>query len=531
MYRRGDVEIVRYCYYVNVDKLYQFTPRHNNEEEFAYRSRVITSYVPWYKTKSLTIDEKDKPYLRKFTREIYIFYKNYYSNLIRLLLSYSKEEVAKLFTELPETINLSDLQAAMSVSLLIRNSEINTLEPVFFTNYDTAIALENDMRENMYVTRDEKYYQPHYGLIQLTEELWDAICKTTKVRTPDMLFDKKPKSKQLYDKRSHWDTIQNRLQQLKPLFTVPGVFVAGGAIFSILSGGKIKDIDIFFYDQGNLEERIKQLMGPMLKTAKQLFIDARSHKTLFIRTKNSLTITTTGQDFQIILRHYSTPSEIIHGFDVDSCCMGYDGKNIWFTQRALFALYNGYNTVNFERLSPSYEHRLAKYGTRGMAVRIPGFHRAKISNLSKLNRVFRSYKGLDILILADYLFQNKLTKTVRSDNVSDYNGYDGKVGGQQLKYQFRKMGISVSSDFEKIDTNWIVDKKHKLNYIRTSSLDYALHIPSNVYGFTADYATWAIPKDISWKVTNPGEQMTNTFHQIILKDNSVWYKGKLYNPE
>lgn len=28
---------------------------------------------------------------------------------------------------------------------------------------------------------------------------------------------------------------------------------------------------------------------------------------------------------------------------------------------------------------------------------------------------------------------------------------------------------------------------------------------------------------MSWKTTNPGEQMTGTFHKLVLDDRSVWY--------
>lgn len=33
---------------------------------------------------------------------------------------------------------------------------------------------------------------------------------------------------------------------------------------------------------------------------------------------------------QIILRQYKSPAEILMGFDVDCCSVGYDGKNVRF---------------------------------------------------------------------------------------------------------------------------------------------------------------------------------------------------------
>jgi hypothetical protein len=37
------------------------------------------------------------------------------------------------------------------------------------------------------------------------------------------------------------------------------------------------------------------------------------------------------------------------------------------------------------------------------------------------------------------------------------------------------------------------------------------------------------PQKIQWKIINPGEQATSTFHQLILKDLNIWYNGKFYN--
>ena len=62
---------------------------------------------------------------------------------------------------------------------------------------------------------------------------------------------------------------------------------------------------------------------------------------------------------QIIRRLYICPYQIIAGFDVDCCCIlsNLDGQ-IYATERGVYAISGGYNVVNFDRLSPSYEYRL-----------------------------------------------------------------------------------------------------------------------------------------------------------------------------
>ncbi|CAN0459671.1 unnamed protein product, partial [Ectocarpus sp. 12 AP-2014] len=68
---------------------------------------------------------------------------------------------------------------------------------------------------------------------------------------------------------------------------------------------------------------------------------------------------------QIVLRLYKTLAEVLHGFDVDACSVGFDGHTVWATNRAARAICKRYNLVDVSRRSPSYESRLFKYGKRG----------------------------------------------------------------------------------------------------------------------------------------------------------------------
>lgn len=63
---------------------------------------------------------------------------------------------------------------------------------------------------------------------------------------------------------------------------------------------------------------------------------------------------------QIILRLYSSPAEILMGFDVDSCSCGFDGKQVYMTPRCHQALVRQMNTVDMTRRSPTYEMRLGE---------------------------------------------------------------------------------------------------------------------------------------------------------------------------
>mgnify|MGYP002039529684 CR=1 FL=1 len=82
-----------------------------------------------------------------------------------------------------------------------------------------------------------------------------------------------------------------------------------------------------------------------------------------------------GVPCQIILRCYHSPAEVLLGFDIDCCCVGYDGADVWVLPRALASLETGtvlLNPLHAWPRQPSYELRLSKYAARGFHVASPG---------------------------------------------------------------------------------------------------------------------------------------------------------------
>ena len=94
------------------------------------------------------------------------------------------------------------------------------------------------------------------------------------------------------------------------------------------------------------------------------------------------------RSIQIVLRLYSSPSEVLTGFDVDAPCCAYDGDRVWANPRAIVSMMRQSNTVDMTRRSPSYEVRLAKYSSRGFEVYVPGLKRDEIDPTV---RPFRPY--------------------------------------------------------------------------------------------------------------------------------------------
>jgi hypothetical protein len=82
---------------------------------------------------------------------------------------------------------------------------------------------------------------------------------------------------------------------------------------------------------------------------------------------------------QIILRLYSSPSEILSGFDVDACAVGYDGTQVYASPRAFISHITQTVTVDVAMQSASYEMRLIKYASRGFEIYVPNLRRDEIS--------------------------------------------------------------------------------------------------------------------------------------------------------
>lgn len=76
---------------------------------------------------------------------------------------------------------------------------------------------------------------------------------------------------------------------------------------------------------------------------------------------------------QVILHLYGSVGELLMGFDLDACCVAYDGRSVLCLPRCARALRRGYNLcgVDASRLTPGFEARALKYALRGFAVAAP----------------------------------------------------------------------------------------------------------------------------------------------------------------
>ena len=145
--------------------------------------------------------------------------------------------------------------------------------------------------------------------------------------------------------------------------------------------------------------------------------------TTVVRTKCAITFM---QEFphrviQVILRLYKSPAEILAGFDVDACCVAYDGERVWASQRARRALNGMVNVADPSRQSTTYESRLWKYAVRGFAVAVPGFDAYKVGE-----HLHECEIG-DVRGMAKLLLLERLTDERSAYNSSSFTNRRGRL--------------------------------------------------------------------------------------------------------
>lgn len=161
-----------------------------------------------------------------------------------------------------------------------------------------------------------------------------------------------------------------------------------------------KDIDLFIHScsleqKDEIIRRFKQHFNTLYNDNVVCFLfgcKARDDDRSLIFTED------VNSSIQIIRRLYSCPQEIITGFDVDCCCIltNMDGQ-IWVTERGYYSIANGYNVLNFERMSPSYEYRLLKYNNRCAAIWIPFMDYFKNNAIFDVN-AFKKESGSTVIM-------------------------------------------------------------------------------------------------------------------------------------
>ena len=359
-----------------------------------------------------------------------------------------------------------------------------------------------------------------------------------------------------------------------PLIMTNNVFIAGGACLYMAGGSdSFKDIDMFFTDKESALLYMRTVNNHVQKTDNSIYFNIsqlmdvrpknKKHRELVYKYTTRVVEEIVYSDIlmnktvQFILRLYKSPSEIVHGFDVDCVGILYDGTSLWATRRAVYSLHHKVNHFDPERSSPSYAYRLSKYQTRGFSIQLPHFDLSLI-NQERLGTLWN-------IITEHYIeemrenqrYSKKIDNPSRSLNtVSQMLQYSiDAVRSLDIKFLIETVNHYKLYDHPCIhgamlSRSWSKDIETRKRLIGAIPKDpVSILILSSQYKFhtalwtRSDYNPNYGPKDsisiqraislIVWKEQNPMEQVTSTFYPTPVGADSYtlidWYnKSPLY---
>jgi hypothetical protein len=236
-----------------------------------------------------------------------------------------------------------------------------------------------------------------------------------------------------------------------PVWATPSDYFAPYCNFDLMedtSGWEASDIDLFLVGLSSEEAQDKiRHVHSILSAAWGATPD--NNKLLVVRTESAITFIGgwPRRHVQIILRLYRSVAEVLLGFDIDACCVAFNGTQVLGLPRVERALTKCINVVDPSRRSTTYEARLYKYALRGFAVVVPSFDESKV-RWSKVTNP--ETHGLSRLL--GYEQHQKACQTQRpswySSPVTLFNTEDISVGSSlsSRRLKNRLKGI-VTSDY------------------------------------------------------------------------------------
>lgn len=196
-------------------------------------------------------------------------------------------------------------------------------------------------------------------------------------------------------------TVRPGYIRLPNQYAVPGTGYGAdngprGQVHNFTSGFEDSDIDLFLVGLSSAQAIAK------IRHIHAVLSASWEGDIITVRSESAITFASywPRRRVQVVLRLYRSMAEVLLGFDIDACCVAYDGGRAWATRRSQRALNCAYNLVDPSRRSPTYELRLYKYSTRGFAVAVPAFDPTKACGVLGLEP--KETEGLARLLLFAY---------------------------------------------------------------------------------------------------------------------------------
>lgn len=449
-----------------------------------------------------------------------------------------------------------------------------------------------DQYRTLFVTDREHadLRNPHLLLMNLSQQQPRLASSSSTV--PMLFGELRPKSARAGDPcvvnrtifMQHWDAFSEDL--FGDDFPWGNVLCAGGAVLACalslpdrMEGNKVKattfyreespfrgsDIDLFLYGLSPEEAsaKAKRVMQHMQKRAKGSVVLVRSEHCITIVANHA-------RHVQIILRCYKSPAEVLMGFDIDSCCVGFDGRHVYALPRAERALVHRLNLVDPSRQSKSYCLRLVKYAKRGFAVGVPGLDRRNVNATIFAQRPSELAGLAKLLVVESLVLQGSPVSVVgdctcrrepaRECSVKQHSRGSGTLEGrlcarhralttnimgnstipshclididnesELLEFeQEHGQSVDYSSTFLPCGPRWTPSRIRELLRTREIGLREQKAMVPFFQSVDADEIVEIPDKDVSiatrldeaWLTENPGTQLTGSFHPT--PDQDFW---------
>eukprot|EP01132_Coremiostelium_polycephalum_P005506 gene5506-6860_t len=378
------------------------------------------------------------------------------------------------------------------------------------------------------VFEDRTFREQLKPTVPFSKNLLFPIAHSKLYRSEDS--SKKKIVQSLNDFKSKWETFTNGIFSG---FKWNNVFAAGGAVLGCTLEKPIdfekSDIDLFIYGLSEKEATEKLLyIYNFLK-------EKRPTEVEIMRSKYAITIFQKhpNRNVQIVLRLYKSPAEVLMGFDIDCCAIGFNGEEVYCVPRCRKSIIDGINTVSMTRRSLTYESRLFKYAKRGFAIQVPGFDRSSVpfSIYEKEYTKDNQPKGLEKLLVLEHRYLNSSNPQYFTEYFggSDYTACE-IPWGQYWSVQSATQMINYK------DKSQFFASAKKMNQLLVHRHIFVVGLEESINGVASwckkcksgekpggkdDKQQDCVTGPIEWVTQNPGRQLlTGSFHPV---DDDKWF--------
>eukprot|EP00761_Pharyngomonas_kirbyi_P000541 gb/GECH01000541.1/.p1 GENE.gb/GECH01000541.1/~~gb/GECH01000541.1/.p1 ORF type:complete len:579 (+),score=148.37 gb/GECH01000541.1/:1-1737(+) len=496
--------------------------------------------------------------------------------MIKSLTDMSASSLAELITENPDNINsyIEQLKTLPDdyLNKLFENMPYTTLFKFREKGFNDMISdellmkrmrsEENEYREAFAIRRDQdtRLKYPYLMCTSVFDNLRDFQCReeTKFEKSIPKIFEHQWDLPSLLSKKQTEgvDSVLSVVPSIREfrrrfnLFTADqlsslnwnNVLVAGGSVLACaMSHNTLKDqsktqmrqffldqfpssdIDLFIYglNEEEANQKIKEIYNAVC--------DENPNDVLVVRTKHAVSFVSKDpfRHIQVILRLYKSPAEVLMGFDIDSCAIGYDGEKVWTLPRGQRSLNLRWNLLDKDRRSLTYEYRLVKYAKRGFAVAIPGFQPEKVKpevydeTFTGEGTALKNIKGLKLLLLFEA--KDKKPSWNRGFLYSNAN----KINDTE---KYKESVLEAESDYSAVFLPWHPAwDAHRIAKHLTRE-DFSRQYGKGEYGklevhsFDIDDIFQELDRSetreeflsgkLNWVTVNPGSQTVGSFHPL-----------------